>query len=285
MRSSFTSSSYRAAVSRLGDKRKKVNNGDSTGIITGSLVERYSMERRQVLLAVGGGVISVLTGCIDTANNDELDGDGENSNESGEETNETSGNESNSGDYANTDGGAAHSFEGSDDELSDEFELQKGITTIELSHTGEGDFVPKMVALEGEEWLEESLANQSGSVNGRSVIATSDGTYQLDVEADGEWSINMEQPAVSEDDAEHPPIGGSGTGMDYFGPIALNGEHEVAMSHDGEQTIRLQAHSTNGEWKNIASEIDEPEWSSTFQSNELVYFKVETDGSWTVSVR
>lgn len=254
------------------------------------------MERRQFLLVSGVSATSILAGCSDTSTDGESGG-GENSSGSSGGANETDGNEGDSGEANETNGnegdndgetsvdsGESYSFEGSGSDVSDEFELQRGITTIEFSHSGESNFIATMVALEGEEWSDELLVNQIGSVEGRSVIATSGGAYQLDVDADGDWSIDIEQPAVSESDAESPPVEESGSGTDYFGPVALNGVHEVTASHEGEQNFIIQSHGVDGDWDLVINEIGSFEGSSTVRSSELVYFNVEADGSWTVSV-
>ena len=247
-------------------------------------VESVLMERRQFLLVSGVGVTSIFAGCSDTSTNNESGGGGENSSGGSGGTNETNGNESDGGGETSIDSGESHSFEGSGSDVSDEFELQQGITTIEFSYSGESNFIATMVALEGEDWDDELLVNQIGSTEGRSVIATSGGAYQLDVDADGDWSINLEQPSVSESDAESPPVEESGSGTDYFGPVTLDGVHEVTASHEGERNFIIQSHGIDGDWDLVINEIGSFEGSSTVRSSEIVYFNVEADGDWTVSV-
>lgn len=243
------------------------------------------------MAVVGAGMIP-LAGCAGDTNGEDESEDEEESiadDEGADEEQSTGEDEEDDGDGEEEDeeevaAGESHSFQGSGSEVSDEFELDSGIATIEFSHDGDSNFIATMVALEGEDWDDELLVNSIGSVEGRSALSIGGGAYQLDVDADGDWSIDIDQPAVSESDAETPPVEHSGEGPDYFGPIALDGVHEVAATHDGDSNFILQAHGIGGDWDLVVNEIGEFEGSSTLRSDELVYFDVEADGSWSVEV-
>lgn len=250
------------------------------------LVESPQLLSRRKILALGSiGIASSIAGCSGSDDDGKAAADeGDVENSDGSEGTEETGSGTENDERDGIEAGESYSFEGSGADVSDEFELTGGMATIEFTHSGESNFIATMVAIEGEDWDDELLVNVIGSIEGRSVLAVSGGAYQLDVDADGDWSIDLEQPAVSEGDAESPPTEYSGEGPDYFGPVALDGVHEVTASHDGERNFILQAHGIDGDWDLVVNEIGEFEGSSTLRSNELVYFDVEADGSWSVSV-
>jgi hypothetical protein len=250
-----------------------------------SMETRPLLSRRKLLAAGTLTLVSSIAGCSGSGENEEAAADEDGTgNDEGSDGSEESENEDASDEEEGIEAGESYSFEGNGSDVSDEFELTEGIATIEFSHSGESNFIATMVALEGEDWDDELLVNVIGSIEGRSALAVSGGAYRLDVDADGDWSIDLEQPAVSEGDAESPPIEHSGEGPDYFGPVALDGVHEVTASHDGESNFILQAHGIDGDWDLVVNEIGEFEGSSTLRSSELVYFDVEADGNWSVSV-
>lgn len=96
--------------------------------------------------------------------------------------------------------GESYSFDGSGAEVTDEFSLEPGILTVDFSHTGESNFIVDMIALEGEQWDDELLVNVIGDTEGSSVMSITGGQYQIDVNADGDWSLDLDQPEVTADE-------------------------------------------------------------------------------------
>jgi hypothetical protein len=251
------------------------------------------MQRRTFLATTGIAATTVLAGCAGddngngTANGDEDDDAAVENDENGEEENGSENGENGDGEVegAVVESGQPHSFDGPGAEVTDEFELDEGILTVDFSHDGESNFIVEMVALEGEQWDDEFLVNVIGDTEGSSVMSINGGTYQIDVDADGGWSLDLDQPEVSADELVEPPIEESGRGSTWIGPFSAEGVHEVHGTHDGESNFIVEGHDAEGNWELMINEIGEYEGSGTFRaSGEAFWVNIEADGDWTIDI-
>ena len=131
------------------------------------------------------------------------------------------------------------------------------------------------------------LVNVIGSIEGRSVVPVSDSRYQLDVDADGNWTIALDQPEVREENLEQLPLSESGSGPDVVSPVRLEGVTEVSGTHDGESNFIVEARTAEGglgSWDLIFNEIGEFEGSSTTRTEGIVWFDVNADGNWSLEI-
>ncbi|MFW6074427.1 MAG: hypothetical protein ACOC9Y_02460, partial [Chloroflexota bacterium] len=99
------------------------------------------------------------------------------------------------------------SFDGSGDSLTDPIDLQEGILILEASHDGGGNFIVEIVSTET---AESSLSiNKIGTYEGirghpvesDPIIGVGTGEHQLQVQADGNWSIEVRQPVWDSGDS------------------------------------------------------------------------------------
>lgn len=111
---------------------------------------------------------------------------------------------------------------------TDPFNLEPGLTVVEMSHRGKGSFVVNLLSAGQEEAATSEPVEFSGDKTGGSstemAIALADekgpvviskavkvptsGKHMLDVTADGPWTVRVEQPDPS-DAAETTSFGGS----------------------------------------------------------------------------
>lgn len=183
--------------------------------------------------------------------------------------------------------GESHSFEGEGATASEEFSLSDGIATVEFSHDGESNFIVEMLDLEGDEFDDQLLVNVIGSIEGRSVIPVGGSQYQLDIDADGAWSIGLDQPGVGEDKLEQLPLSAEGTGPDFVGPVRLEGVTEVAGSHAGESNFIVETRTAKGglgSWDIVFNEIGEFEGSGTTRAEGVAWVDINADGDWTLEI-
>jgi hypothetical protein len=247
------------------------------------------MERRRFLTLASG--IAILAGCTGAADDDEtasVDETTESVENNEEELEDDTEGTENTEEEAIVLAGQSHSFEGSGSDVTDEFELNDGIAEVEFSHDGESNFIVEMLDLEGDEFDDELLVNVIGSIEGRSVIPTADSRYQLDINADGDWSIALDQPEVTEDYLEELPLSAEGSGPDVVGPIELEGVTEIEATHDGESNFIVEARTAEGgfgAWDLIFNEIGEFEGSATTRTNGVAWIDVNADGDWTLEIR
>ncbi|NPV60011.1 MAG: hypothetical protein HPY75_10145 [Actinobacteria bacterium] len=71
------------------------------------------------------------------------------------------------------------------------FTLNSGVATFKMTHNGSGNFAVILYGSDGS--YIDLLANEIGSYSGSQVVPVRAGTYILDVEADGKWTIDITQ--------------------------------------------------------------------------------------------
>lgn len=174
-------------------------------------------------------------------------------------------------------------FSGSGTETAGEFQLSTGPITAEFSHDGSSNFITDLVALEGESFNDVNLTNAIGSVEGSQVRGVAEeGMYALNVNADGDWSITLEQPVNPS--TESLPIDESGDSVQYVGPYEFDGAVEFQGSHDGSSNFIVESvplePSTFGNL--VFNEIGSFEGSTTVRIDGVAYLNIQADGDWTL---
>jgi len=80
---------------------------------------------------------------------------------------------------------------GTGQEASEMFYLDKGLVTFEMTHNGDGHFGVVLLNAEGD--YIDLLANGIGEFDGSKAVGISEsGIYLLDISADGNWEISIE---------------------------------------------------------------------------------------------
>jgi hypothetical protein len=72
------------------------------------------------------------------------------------------------------------------------FRVTDGMTVFRFQHRGQSNFIVGLLTSRGEEI--DNLVNEIGTINGSTARAVEAGRYLFNVEADGPWSIRIEQP-------------------------------------------------------------------------------------------
>ena len=84
-------------------------------------------------------------------------------------------------------------FSGVGPQATEQFELSAGLARFEMAHQGESNFIVELLDEEGAE-VGPSLMNEIGSIDSSQAIQIpEDGTYLLNVDADGSWTIRVLQ--------------------------------------------------------------------------------------------
>jgi len=87
--------------------------------------------------------------------------------------------------------GGGFTLSGSGQTATEPFELESGLSIFRITHQGERPFSVWLLADNGRRV--DLLANEIGSFSGsKAVQIPRDGTYLLQVEADGPWTIQVE---------------------------------------------------------------------------------------------
>lgn len=180
----------------------------------------------------------------------------------------------------------SYSFSGNGSGITATFELQEGLALFATTHSGESNFITHLLDSEGE--TVEYLTNEIGDYSGVSVgRADDDGTYLLNVDADGAWTIEITQPRPTTGDTV--PYTATGSSDDVVGPIYLSsGLHTLEMSHEGDWNFIVHLVDLDGNTvEYIANEIGQVDFTQAIGVDEagVYYLSVVGDTSWSVSIR
>ena len=84
-------------------------------------------------------------------------------------------------------------FSGTGPQATEEFDLSAGLARFEMTHQGESNFIVELLDDEGAQ-VGSSLMNEIGLIDSsQAVQIPEDGSYLLNVDADGAWTIRVEQ--------------------------------------------------------------------------------------------
>ena len=187
-----------------------------------------------------------------------------------------------------TSGGSASAFgpeefTGSGTETVGEFQLTTAPITAEFSHDGSSNFIVDLIALEGDSLSDVSLINAIGDVEGSQVRRVSEeGMYALNADADGDWSVTLNQPANPS--TESLPISEDGESLTYLGPFEFDGPVEFQASHDGSSNFIVESVPLeSGTFGNIIfNEVGSFDGSTTARINDVAYLNIRADGEWSL---
>lgn len=270
------------------------------------------MQRRTVLTLSGAALTTALAGCSDSGTDDDDGGNGGNGGGDDDPTEtDTNGN----GDNGNTDGGNGDDETPTDEEPSEAGELQPVsqntdwfmdaesfsgsgqtvtdafgagyFTAFVFEHDGESNFIVELIDDDSGDTV-DILVNQIGSVSGAVGIGLAEGEYVLDVDADGDWSIELGEPYAPDEHYGVPPASVSGQGHDVYGEVEVDGRVTVSAQHDGESNFIVRAYdeaNTRGIADEIIfNELGEFEGETSVQLEGLFYITVEADGDYEIEI-
>ncbi|MFW6048381.1 MAG: InlB B-repeat-containing protein [Candidatus Natronoplasma sp.] len=182
-------------------------------------------------------------------------------------------------------------FEGSGDDSTETFDLVEGVSRYNLTHDGESNFIVELMESETGDTV-ENLVNEIGSFDGSQIVGVTEdgfeaepGEHLINVEADGDWKIVIEQPKPTS--APSTPQTYSDEGYGVPEPFELDGGTATfEMSHDGESNFIVQLYDKDGNVVDyLANEIGEYEGTKTVSvSEDIHYLDIEADGNWDIEV-
>lgn len=133
-------------------------------------------------------------------------------------------------------------FNGKGDDVSPQFNLGQGMAIVSMTHNGSRNFIVHLLNGAGE--LSASLANAIGVYNGSVAMGVSTsnysgvspGSYELNIQADGNWTIIIEQPRPNIATAIPISFSGNGDGVSSFFALET-GLTTFSMNHDGRRNF------------------------------------------------
>jgi hypothetical protein len=183
-----------------------------------------------------------------------------------------------------TQGGLSETFSGSGQSTVEGLEVAPGPITAAFSADSEAYHTVELITLEGGTNDDILLVSGAFSGEGRQVTTAEEGgEHDLDVNTRAEWELAIEQPTNPE--PESLPVDMSGSGYDYAGPFAFDGETTFQATHDGERNFIVQAIPLDP--SRIATDVfyetEQFDGETAKRVDAPAYLNVRADGEWSVS--
>lgn len=177
----------------------------------------------------------------------------------------------------------SYSYSDSGQTASESFSLSDGLATFDLSHTGDSNFIVKLVnANTGEE---EHLVNVIGSFDGTVATYTPSGNYVLDIDANGQWNAGIAQPRYSRMEVESLPASLDGQDFGVLGPNQFEGATRLSYDAETDSNVIIYLLNHEGETVDVlVNEIGPSDGSTAFSADGVGLIYVETEGEWSIQI-
>lgn len=177
-------------------------------------------------------------------------------------------------------------FSGDGEAVTTDFSLQGGLTVFDMLHeNGESNFIVELKdAGSGE--TEEFLANQIGEWMGVYPVYSPEGSYFLEIDADGDWDITVKQPRPPLSSAEPTPVSGSDEFPNYLGLTEFDSPTVVKGSYEGQGNFIVDLIDNEGRYvENLFNEIGQFEGEASTSFGGAGYIRVKATGGWSIEAQ
>jgi hypothetical protein len=179
-------------------------------------------------------------------------------------------------------------FSGSGPQATRLFQLEPGLTVIRMTHQGNANFIVDLLNENGNSVAPMGVANVIGPFQGSTPVQIPrGGQHLLDVQADGQWQIVVEQPRAASAPEKTSFSGNSQQATQLF--ELSGGLHRVHMSHQGDGNFIVDLLDENGASvvpMGLANEIGPFDGSRAMQvpDDGIYLFSVQANGPWTIQI-
>jgi hypothetical protein len=180
----------------------------------------------------------------------------------------------------------ATSRSGSGQVVTDSFGAAR-FTAFVYEHDGESNFIVELIDDASGETV-DILVNEIGSVAGAVGVGLSESQYILDVDADGDWAIDIGEPDAPDGEWGMPPATITDERPDVYGEVEIDGRVTVTGEHTGESNFIVSA------WDEmntrpfpdevIFNEIGDFEGETSERLSGVFYLTVDADGPYQISI-
>ena len=176
-------------------------------------------------------------------------------------------------------------FSGSDQQVSDEFTLESGLSIFRMTHADQSNFTVWL--LDSNEQRIEMLADVVGPFYGSKVLGIDTaGEYIVDISTSGNWTVRIEQPRQTSVESTLRTLSGKGQQASEF--IKLDtGSTVFRLRHDGSQYFTVWLLDNKGaKVEMLANEAGSFSSSKTVEIDQpgVYILDIAADGSWTITV-
>jgi len=177
-------------------------------------------------------------------------------------------------------------FAGHGQQVSPKFVLSTGLAVFRMTHDGGSNFA--IVLLDDKGNYVELLVNEIGGFDGAKAVGIEQtGTYLLDIQADGNWIISVEQPSAPAT-APIPPRTFTGRAQQVSPMFRLaKGLVTFRMTHDGSSNFAIILLDDKGSYiELLVNQIAEFDGAKAVGVKRAgVYLlDITADGNWMVTI-
>ncbi len=191
------------------------------------------------------------------------------------------------------------SFQGRGQQVSPKFTLDSGVAIFHMTHDGSSNFAIRLLDHEGQ--LVELLVNEIGPFDGSKAVGVKKGAifgakpgiHILDIAADGNWTVVIEQPRPTDAPKAPQTFTGQGQGVSPFFSLE-SGLVTFHMTHDGSSNFAICLLDHEGQLVELlVNEIGPFDGSKAVGVKKGTIFgaksgihilDIAADGNWTVSI-
>lgn len=179
------------------------------------------------------------------------------------------------------------SLSGSGQQATDPFTLESGLAIMSMTHQGDANFIVDLLDESGISVAPMGLANEIGPFEGSIALQTSAGEHLLDVQANGPWTINVEQPRPSNAPKSRSFSGDSKTATALF--ELSGGLTTFEMTHQGDANFIVDLLDENGASVSpmgLVNEIGPFNGSKALAvpGSGIYLLQIEANGPWTIEI-
>src|SRR5215208_681246 len=166
------------------------------------------------------------------------------------------------------------------------FELESGLAIFTMTHQGQRNFIVGLIDSSGKD-VNPVVANSIGPSDvSKAVNIPKKDDHLLNVNADGPWTIKVEQPRPSSAPAT-TSFDGSGDAATSLFELS-SGLHTINMSHHGERNFIVALLDKNGKAVDpvVGNEIGvaNPSKAVRVPKEDIYLLNVTADGPWTIEI-
>lgn len=176
-------------------------------------------------------------------------------------------------------------FSGTGNVATGTFTLEGGFIVFTSQHSGDSNFIVWLRNSQGE--LVQLIANEIGGYSGTRGFSVPAGQYLLDIEADGAWQIDIEEPRPTTGSV--PPLTVTNAGDEVVGPLQLSaGLARFDLQHTGDSNFIVWLYRSDGQRiVLLANEIGNTSGSTAenIPTSGLYYLDVQADGTWEIVIQ
>lgn len=177
-------------------------------------------------------------------------------------------------------------FSGHGRQATAQFHLDKGIAQFNTSYHGQYNFIVELLDDQGK--YVDLVANAIGDSSSSKLIGVpQSGSYIMNVTADGDWTITVEEVQPASDLYPPQPFTGHGNQSTVFFNLKA-GLATFTTHYSGESNFIAVLKDSDGEWAGlVANQIGSGDgsYAAGIDTAGLYYLDVTATGDWTIQVQ